>query len=215
LADFSMPHFSPEDLDLSSQDESRDECQTEAEDALYAWRANYDRRRTTRKVVNWSKRGVRVLAVGAAALLALFVLRAPSTEPEAAPLEIQTQEALGSQAAQEVLPAAPTWDIGIIDGTKKVWSLDDTEWIQFDYAMQAPVFLQWSDETGATALNSLECTNKLRGGLRRCYIGRSHGRIGIALDQGVQPGTWNVEACTQPEGGICMDLGAFSVNQPE
>ncbi len=212
-----MPQFPPEDLDLSSvplPGEGRDESKTEAEDALFAWRANYDRRRTTRRVVNWSKRGVRVLALGGAALVALFVLRAPSTEPEAAPLEIQVQEDLGSQEVTADLPVAPTWDIGIIDGTQKIWSLDDTEWIQFDYAMQAPVYLQWTDETGATALNSLECTNKLRGGLRRCYIGRSHGRIGIALDQGVQPGTWNIQACTQPEGGICMDLGDFTV-QPQ
>ena len=213
-----MPLLPPEDLDLLSteahEESGRVESASDAEDALFAWRANYDRRRTTRRLTVWSKRSVRVLTVAGAILLALFAMRAPSTEPEAAPIETASTDALGSTSP--VLQEAPTpltWDIGIIDGTLMIGSRDDTEWFQFDYAIQEPVYLQWSDEAGALALNSLECTNKLRGGLRRCYIGRSHGRIGIALDQGAAEGDWNIQACTQPEGGICMSVGSFPTPQ--
>lgn len=160
---------------------------------------------------------MRVVATGGIALLALFLIRAPSTEPEASPVapnpeSTQPLTPQGNSLAEENEPEeATTWDIGVIDGSLMVWSKDSTEWVQFDYAIQEKVYLQWLDANGIAALNAMECTNKLRGGLRRCYIGRSHGRIGIALNQGMASGTWSLQACSEPEGGVCMPIGSFSV----
>ncbi len=219
-----MPQPPLEDLDPqstevdASADDTRTEQQTEAEDALFAWRATYEHRRGVKRFKRWSQYGMRVVATGSVALLALFLIRAPSTEPEASPIEPSPEgtQALVDEAGSLVEEPEPqeatTWDIGIIDGSLMVWSKDNTEWVQFDYAIQEQVYLQWLDADGVAALNAMECTNKLRGGLRRCYIGRSHGRIGIALNQGMTSGTWSVQACSEPEGGVCMPVGSFAVS---
>lgn len=218
--DAPMPQPPLEDLDLQSTEEvaskngARSEHQTDAENALFEWRATYEKRRGLKRFDQWSRYGLRVLATGSLALAALFLIRAPSTEPEASPIEPVVEspgDQQGSLAEDMQTQAPTTWDIGMIDGSLKVWSNENTEWIQFDYAIQRDVYLQWMDESGQMALNSLECTNKLRGGLRRCYIGRSHGRIGIALEHGLASGRWSIQACTEPEGGICMHVANFRV----
>ncbi|MEE2749839.1 MAG: hypothetical protein VX519_00280 [Myxococcota bacterium] len=219
-----MPQPPLEDLEPqstevdASADDTRTEQQTDAEDALFAWRATYEQRRGVKRFKRWSRYGMRVVATGSVALLALFLIRAPSTEPEASPVESNPEGAQiladeqGSLEEEAQPQEATTWDIGVIDGSLMVWSKDSTEWVQFDYAIQEKVYLQWLDANGVAALNAMECTNKLRGGLHRCYIGRSHGRIGIALNQGMSAGTWSVQACSEPEGGVCMPIGTFAVN---
>ncbi len=190
---------------------SRLEKPTEAEDALSAWRTGYRARKEHSPWKTWGLRSAKIAGGGVLVLGALALVN----EPTEAPVEVQvveTPEVIETAVApvvEEVVP--PPYDIGLLKDSLMIWSNNETEWVQFDYASEEPVFLHWRDSEGRAALNPIQCTNLLRGGLYRCYVGRSHGRIQVALDQGSRTGTWSVSACADESGTSCLSVGTFPV----
>ena len=196
---------------LPADVDSRLEQPTEGEDALTAWRTGYRARKEHSPWKTWGIRGAKFAGGGVLVLGALAVVGEPTEAPVAAPLVETPTEISETVMAPLVEVVEVPYDIGLLKDSLMIWSNNDTEWVQFDYATEEAVFLHWRDSEGRTALNPIECTNLLRGGLYRCYVGRSHGRIQVALDQGSHTGTWSVSACADEAGTSCLSVGTFPV----
>ena len=196
---------------LPADVDSRLEQPTEAEDALSAWRTGYRARKEASPWKIWGTRGAKLAGGCVLVLGALAVVGEPTEAPVVAPLLEAPIEISETVVAPVVEVVEAPYDIGLLKDSLMIWSNNDTEWVQFDYATEEAVFLHWRDSEGREALNPIECTNLLRGGLYRCYVGRSHGRIQVALDQGSHTGTWSVSACADEAGTSCLSVGTFPV----
>lgn len=113
-------------------------------------------------------------------------------------------------AAAAAPEAAPAFDGGVMIETVRVWTSSQTEWVQFDYT-GSPLELRWLDAAGVEALDRMGCANIVSSDVRRCYVGRTQGRIDHALAGGAAAGPWTVQACA-PGTTLCVDIGGFTTS---
>ena len=132
----------------------------------------------------------------------------PSTAAEE---EVLVEEAVKTPMA---LAEESGYDPHIVEESVKLWMLGEHAWVQFDYASEVPIFLHWFDAEGRSSLNPIECKDRLGDGLRRCYYGRSYGRINLSLSRGYTPGQWGVFACENYEGTACKKVGNWDIENP-
>ncbi len=136
-----------------------------------------------------------------------------SNEPAAdgeAPPRTEAGDVAEASVAPDVSRSA--FDLELVEGSLKVWSADETEWVFFDYRGTDPIDLRWTDAAGREALDPVTCTNKVRRGVRRCFVGRTHERIAVAqAHAGAVPGTWTVSACAAGDPQRCTRIASFEV----
>jgi hypothetical protein len=150
---------------------------------------------------------------------------APATSPvveiadAATPADAPTPESSALISAETESPEtglspAPEppveFDAQVIAGTLKIWTADATEWLQFDFRGAGPLEIQWLDAAGQQSLNSWSCDGYISRTTSRCYVGRTHRRIAVALRSGAAPGTWTLQAC-QPGTELCERIGKIQV----
>jgi hypothetical protein len=92
-------------------------------------------------------------------------------------------------AAEPVPVTHGDFDPQVVDGTLNTWTTNATEWLQFDFKGVSTLEIRWLDATGQQALNPWTCDGYLNRTTRRCYVGRTHDRIGVALASGAIAGT--------------------------
>jgi hypothetical protein len=109
---------------------------------------------------------------------------------------------------------ASSFDPHILAETVKLWQLGGHAWVQFDYESEVPIYLHWFDAEGRSSLNPIQCKDRLGDGKRRCYFGRSFGRINLSLSRGYTPGQWAVLACENEEGTACKKIGDWTIQDP-
>ncbi len=124
------------------------------------------------------------------------VTREPK-EPVAAPEAVAPVRAVVTRTGA----GAPTV---VADGT--TWTEGRFRWAGA-LVVEDDVELAWFDAAGREVLDRVACTGR-DGEAFRCLSGRSPKRIGWALDQGAEKGTWTVKAC---RGSDCVDLGTTVV----
>jgi hypothetical protein len=105
-------------------------------------------------------------------------------------------------------PVRPADAAVAVVGDVRQWTEHDHEWIKFDVHHASPVYLQWVDGAGKLALDPMSCSGLSSSGMRTCHAGRSHTRLGIALEGGATAGEWTVRAC---DATACVDVGRFAV----
>lgn len=211
----------PTDVNQASLDGSRQEVRSAGDERLFAWRANYVGRRES-ALKKLAGVGLWLGAAGAAGLLSA-VLLSPGTDSEAVPLQaslLPTQDVATPQPVEEA-PLTPmaqaeasTYEPHIVSDSVKLWQLKGHAWVQFDYESEVPIFLHWFDTEGRSSLNPIECKDRLGDGMRRCYFGRSYGRINLSLSRGYTPGDWSVFACKDYEGTVCKKVGNWNIQDP-
>ena len=116
-------------------------------------------------------------------------------------------------APEEAVVAPPPvrrFDPQVVEGTLRTYAFDATEWLQFDFRGAGPLEIRWLDAEGHQALNPWSCDGYIDRTTRRCYVGRTHQRIEVALDAGAAPGTWTIQAC-EPASGDCARLTTLEV----
>lgn len=109
--------------------------------------------------------------------------------------------------------ATGAFDPQVIAGTLNTWTADDTAWLQFDFLGTEPVEIHWLDAAGQQALNPWSCDGYLNRTTRRCYVGRTHERLAVALGDGAAPGTWTIQACA-PGTLLCGTVTTIQVAAP-
>ena len=137
----------------------------------------------------------------------------PALSSVVAPAADRAEEAPLKEIPQTPMAAAEAsqYDPNILEESVKLWKLDNHAWVQFDYASDVPIFLHWFDADGRSSLNPIECKDRLGQGMRRCYFGRSYGRINLSLSRGYTPGQWGVFACEDYEGTSCSKVGEWNI----
>ncbi len=138
-----------------------------------------------------------------------LVATATDSEP---PAELTAAE---PTTAPVVSPADTTpasdFDPQVVPETLNTWTAGATEWLQFDFLGVDPLEIRWLDAEGQQALNPWTCDGYLNRTTRRCYVGRTHQRIDVALAAGAAPGTWTLQAC-QPGTDACAGIGSIEVS---
>ncbi len=104
-------------------------------------------------------------------------------------------EADAAPAAAEADATAYSGAISVVAGSVQHANEGGHRWTEVVVASTEPVYMQWLDASGNSALNSWPCGRLGDDGTRHCRVGRSNGRIGQALAAGATPGTWTVEIC--------------------
>jgi len=212
------------DIDRANpEDGPRQEDRSAGDERLFAWRANYvGRRQSTLKKLKGA--GLWLGAAGLISVLGAFALT-PGSEGEAEAATTQASMLSAKSNATEApveeepmtpmaLAEASIYDPHIVTDTVKLWKLGGHAWVQFDYESDVPIFLHWFDAEGRSSLNPIECKDRLGQGLRRCYFGRSFGRINLSLSRGYTPGEWGVFACEDYEGTACKKVGNWQIQDP-
>jgi hypothetical protein len=209
------------DVSQVSQDGTRTETRSAGDERLFAWRANYVGRRES-PLKKLAGVGLWLGAAGVAGVLSALIL-SPGSDSEAAPRQaslLPSQNVPAVQAVEEI-PLTPmaqaeatTYDPHIVSDTVKLWQLGGHAWVQFDYESEVPIYLHWFDAEGRSSLNPIECKDRLGDGMRRCYFGRSYGRINLSLSRGYTPGEWSVFACKDYEGTECKKVGDWDIQDP-
>lgn len=135
----------------------------------------------------------------------LVEVSSDSVEP--VPVEAPAEPVEVAPVAAPVVPevALPT-ELSIV-GEVLSWEKDDDLWIQLDYRGE-PMTLRWLDAAGTEVLEATDCSNRIPGGLSRCYVGRTDERVDIALADGAQAGVWTVQGC---QAGHCAEVASFEV----
>ena len=208
------------DLKIQVEDGPRSETRSAGDERLFAWRANYLGRKRS-PFGKLAGAGLWIGLAGAAGILGAFVLT-PSDSTEAqqpalssvvAPAADRAEEAPLQEVPQTPMAVAEAsqYDPNILEESVKLWKLDNHAWVQFDYASDVPIFLHWFDADGRSSLNPIECKDRLGQGMRRCYFGRSYGRINLSLSRGYTPGQWGVFACEDYEGTACSKVGEWNI----
>ncbi len=143
---------------------------------------------------------------------AVAIVVAPNGEPL---LEDPVVEPVAEVVAEPVVapepePTPTAFDPGVVDGTLNTWTADNTAWLQFDFAGTEPLEIHWLDAANQEALNPWVCDGYLNKTTRRCYVGRTHERLQVALRGGAAPGTWTLTAC-QPGTALCAPITTIEV----
>lgn len=203
----------------------RDAADPTVDGALRNWRAETDRRRAAyqeaahrHNAAQQARRAklFRGLATGGAlagvlgGLAFLVIGSLGRSAPAVAPTFAAVVPTLGVEGIErpvrEVSVPESSHALGIV-GDVLTWSRTGDLWIQLDYTGD-PMTLRWKDAAGVEALESTVCTNRLPGGLSRCYLARTGERVAVALAGGAAPGTWTVEGC---QSGGCTEVASFEV----
>lgn len=214
------PETETTDLKIQALDGPRTEERSAGDERLFAWRANYLGRKRSpyRKLAG---AGAWLGLAGLAGILGAFVLTPDttlsSTQPALAGVVTPTAELAAEDVVQET-PKTPMaaaeasdYDPEIVQESVKLWMLEGHAWVQFDYASDVPIYLHWFDAEGRSSLNPIECKSRLGQGMRRCYFGRSFGRINLSLSRGYTPGEWGIFACEDYEGTACTKVGTWEI----
>ena len=214
------PETETTDLKIQAPDSLRTEERSAGDERLFAWRANYlGRKRSPYKKIAGA--GAWLGAAGLAGSLGAFVLSPDTTNQDAppalagvvAPTTNAVEEAPVREIPQTPMAAAEAsnYDPEIVEESVKLWMLEGHAWVQFDYASDLPIYLHWFDAEGRSSLNPIECKSRLGQGMRRCYFGRSFGRINLSLSRGYTPGEWGIFACEDYEGTACTKVGTWEI----
>ncbi len=202
-------------------DGTRQETRSAGDERLFAWRANFVGRRES-PLKKLAGLGLWLGAAALAGVLSAAVL-SPGGDSESAPLQASL---LPTPATENIAPIkeapltemaqaeASVYDPHILSETVKLWQLRGHAWVQFDYESEVPIFLHWFDAEGRSSLNPIQCKDRLGDGKRRCYFGRSYGRINLSLSRGYTPGQWAVFACENEEGTACKKVGDWTIQNP-
>jgi hypothetical protein len=131
---------------------------------------------------------------------------APSAAPEAAvePTLSAPVEAAAPAPAPEV-SAVPALQIV---GTPRTWDANGYHWVQFEAKAAGPITLTWLDANGQSVLDERTCGFASGDGILGCRVGRSEGRVDVALAKGAAPGDWKIRACSD---GNCADVATIAV----
>jgi len=211
------------DLKLEESNGPREEVRSAGDERLFAWRANYiGQRRSPFK--NLMGTGLWLGVASLAGIFGAFLLSPDSATATDSPLQaslLSGNAASGEERLVEEVVKTPMalaeeslYDPNIVEESVKLWMLGEHAWVQFDYASDVPIFLHWFDAEGRSSLNPIECKDRLGDGLRRCYYGRSYGRINLSLSRGYTPGQWGVFACENYEGTACKKVGDWDIDNP-
>lgn len=214
------PETETTDLKIQALDGPRTEERSAGDERLFAWRANYlGRNRSPYKKLLGA--GAWLGLAGLAGILGAFVLSPGESPNEAQPAlasVVAPSNPLGEEAPVVETPQTPmaaaeasNYDPEIVEDSVKLWMLEGHAWVQFDYASEVPIYLHWFDAEGRSSLNPIECKSRLGQGMRRCYFGRSFGRINLSLSRGYTPGEWGIFACQDYEGTACAKVGTWDI----
>jgi hypothetical protein len=107
---------------------------------------------------------------------------------------------------EEVAAAPPALEI---IGTPRTWDAKGYHWVSFEAKTDGPLTLTWIDANGQSVLDERNCGFAIGDGLRRCRVGRSEGRVDVALAAGAAPGDWRIRACS--DGERCADVATITV----
>jgi hypothetical protein len=141
------------------------------------------------------------------------IASAGSAEPtpaavRAPPPPVEREE-VAAAPADVVAPAvAPAPSLEIV-GTPRTWDAQGYHWVSFEAKTDGPLTLTWIDANGQSVLDERHCGFAIGDGIRRCRVGRSEGRVDVALAAGAAPGDWRIRACS--EGGRCADVATIAV----
>jgi hypothetical protein len=113
-------------------------------------------------------------------------------------------EAAAPAAAPEV-SAVPALQIV---GTPRTWDANGYHWVQFEAKAAGPITLTWLDANGQSVLDERTCGFASGDGILGCRVGRSEGRVDVALAKGAAPGDWKIRACSD---GNCADVATIAV----
>jgi hypothetical protein len=223
MSDDGIEETKTTDMDAVASDGLREENLSPGDERLFAWRANHMGRPQTpfRKLAGV---GLWLGAAGLAGMIGALILSS-STDgiAEASPAQaslLATNKAKAEAPIEEApltpmaLAEASIYDPHILNESVKLWNLRGHAWVQFDYESDVPIFLHWFDAEGRSSLNPIECKDRLGEGMRRCYFGRSYGRINLSLSRGYTPGQWGVFACEDYEGTACKKVGEWVIRDP-
>ena len=134
----------------------------------------------------------------------------PAPTPAAAP-------SATTEVAAEPTPSAPVEVVAAqvsaapaleIVGTPRTWDANGYHWVSFEAKTDGPLTLSWLDANGQSVLEERNCGFAVGDGTRRCRIGRSEGRVDVALAKGAAPGDWHIRACAD---GSCADVATIAV----
>ena len=101
--------------------------------------------------------------------------------------------------------AAPALEIV---GTPRTWDAYGHHWVSFEARTDAPITLTWLDANGQSVLDERTCGFASGDGILGCRVGRSEGRVDVALAKGAAPGDWRIRACSD---GNCADVATIAV----
>jgi len=109
------------------------------------------------------------------------------------------------EAAAPEVSAAPALEIL---GTPRTWDANGYHWVSFEAKAVAPITLTWLDANGQSVLDERTCGFASGDGVLGCRVGRSEGRVDVALAKGAAPGAWRIRACSD---GNCADVATIAV----
>jgi hypothetical protein len=132
----------------------------------------------------------------------------PSASAPSAPEEVKAEPA--GFAASDLAAVAPPVSAPALEivGTPRTWDAHGYRWVSFEAKTDGPVTLSWLDANGQSVLEERNCGFAVGDGLRRCRVGRSEGRLDVALAAGAAPGDWHIRACAD---GSCADVATIAV----
>ena len=136
----------------------------------------------------------------------------PSALP-AAPVEEPTEVAAEPSPSAPVEAVAPEVNAASpapleIVGTPRTWDANGFHWVSFEAKTTAPITLTWLDANGQSVLDERTCGFASGDGILGCRVGRSEGRVDVALAKGAAPGDWRIRACSD---GSCADVATIAV----
>jgi hypothetical protein len=108
-------------------------------------------------------------------------------------------------APEEVKSAATALEIV---GTPRTWDANGYHWVSFEAKAAGPITLTWLDANGQSVLDERTCGFASGDGILGCRVGRSEGRVDVALAKGAAPGDWQIRACSD---GSCADVATIAV----
>ena len=126
----------------------------------------------------------------------------PAASPEVAP------EPTPSAPVEAVAPAVSAAPVLEIVGTPRTWDASGYHWVSFEAKTDQPITLSWLDANGQSVLDDRTCGFSAGDGIRGCRVGRSEGRVDVALARGAAPGDWHIRACSD---GNCADVATIAV----
>ena len=143
----------------------------------------------------------------------------PVEEPAVAAAPIEEAVPTVSEApTPSALRAPPPPEAGVevnaattaleIVGTPRTWEANGYRWVSFEAKTDGPITLTWLDANGQSVLDERTCGFASGNGIRGCRIGRSEGRVDVALAKGAAPGDWRIHACS--DAG-CADVATIAV----
>ena len=139
---------------------------------------------------------------------AVAIVIPPAAEPE--PVAAEPEPVAAEPEPAPVAATPSSFDPQVVNGTLNTWTADATAWLQFDFLGTGPLEIRWLDAQGEPALNPWTCDGYVNRTTRRCYVGRTHERIAVALRAGAAPGTWAIQACA-PGTESCTGITTIQV----